>query len=89
MFGSPTVAVIDGTTKYLTNLTASHEYDLCFDIADDPFETENIADRKRDECRRLRGFLEDFIASARNSHGGADYQENWDPITDFQEPSDW
>jgi arylsulfatase A-like enzyme len=89
MFGSPTVAVIDRDTKYLTNLTASAEHDLCFDITENPEETENIIDHRKQECAELRGFLEEFVDSSRRSHRGEDYPDDWEPITEFLEPSEW
>ena len=89
MFGSPTMAVIDGNLKYLTNLTGSTENDLCFDITEDPGESVDIADGNRGRCDELRGFLEGFIDSARRSHAGADYPEPWEPDVAFQEPSEW
>jgi hypothetical protein len=89
MAESPTIAVIEGDLKYLTNLTSDSEHDCLFDIRQDPAETDSVIGSHAEDAKRLRSFLEEFIDSARASHAGNDYPGSWAPITEFQEPSDW
>jgi type IV secretory pathway ATPase VirB11/archaellum biosynthesis ATPase len=87
MFGAPTLAMIDGHFKFLTNLSADGSEDMLFDIDSDIAETTNILDQEPDTARDMRKQLADFIASCRKSHEGQDYSSDYKPINEFQEIS--
>jgi len=90
MFGSPTIAMIDNRYKYLTNLSASRSEDMCFDLADDPYETTNIVGEQQDFADEMREQLRKFLASCRVSHHGGDYPDIYQPVDHYQEVTgDW
>ncbi len=85
MFGAPTLAMIDGRFKFLTNLSEDGAEDMLFDLDADIAETTNIIDREPLRARNMRKELGDFIASCRRSHHGEDYPGTYTPINEFQE----
>lgn len=90
MFDAPTLAMLDNRYKVLTNLSATGDEDLCYDLLEDPFEERNIAPYMREYISEKRRELRAFIESCRRSHQGADYPEPYTPITDFPDVTgDW
>jgi arylsulfatase A-like enzyme len=87
MAGSPTFAVMNDDYKFLTNLGENHFHDQWYLPAKDPGEQINVIADFADEAQSARQYLTDFLASCRASHAGGDYA--FDPITAFQEPSEW
>lgn len=85
MFGAPTLAMIDGCFKFLTNLSADGSEDMLFNIDADISETTNIMEQERDCARLMREQLSEFIGSCRKSHEGKDYPGAYTPINEFQE----
>jgi arylsulfatase A-like enzyme len=85
MFGSPTIAMIDNRFKYLTNFSADHAEDLCFDLLEDPYEVHNIIHEQREFADEMRKQLDRFLNSCRRSHHGLDYAEQFQPLDSFQE----
>ena len=85
MFGAPTLALIDGRFKFLTNLSADGAEDMLFDIDADIAETTNIITDAPDRARDMKERLSEFIASCRRSHEGQDYPGAYTPINGFQE----
>ena len=87
MFGAPTLAMIDGRFKFLTNLSADGAEDMLFDIDADIGETTNIIAQEPKRAFDMRTQLSEFIASCRKSHDGQDYPGAYTPINEFQEIS--
>lgn len=90
MFGSPTIAMIDNRYKYLTNFSGDRVEDLCFDLIEDPHESNNIIDEQQEFIDEMREQLGRFLESCRRSHHGIDYSEPFKPLDSFQEMTgDW
>ena len=89
MFGSPTLALMDGRWKFLTNLSADGREDLLFDLEADRFEATNCIAAQRERAAGMREQLARFIDSCRTSHQGGDYEGPYQPINEFQEPGGW
>ena len=85
MFGAPTLAMVEGRFKFLTNLSTDGDEDMLFDLDADIAETTNIAAQKSDRARDMRKKLSQFIESCRRSHEGQDYPDPYSPINEFQE----
>jgi len=85
MFGSATLALIDGPFKFLTNLSEGGAEDQLYDLDADIGESTDILADHRERGRRMRAYLQDFIDSCRRSHHGADYPTAYEPIDAFQE----
>jgi len=85
MFGAPTLALIDGRHKLLTNLSEDAAEDMLFDIDADIAETANIIGKEPDRARGMREQLSQFIASCKRSHEGQDYPTPYTPINAFQD----
>lgn len=86
MFGSPALAMIDNQYKFLTNLSADGEEDLCYNLIDDPGETRNLARDMPEYALQMRRELIAFVDSCRRSHHGEDYPESFTPNAPFREP---
>ncbi len=84
MFGAPTLALIDGPFKFLTNLSEDGFEDQLYDPNADIGETTDILTDHCERGRRMRAYLQDFIDSCRRSHHGADYPTAYTPIDAFQ-----
>jgi arylsulfatase A-like enzyme len=90
MFGSPTIAMIDNRYKYLTNFSGDHDEDLCFDLIDDPYETNNIIHEQQEFVDEMRPQLARFLESCKRSHHGDDYHDPVELPDLFQEiTGDW
>jgi len=89
MFGAPTFAVMDGKWKFLTNLDERGSHDQLFDLVADRSESRNCLADHPELREHYRAFLENFLASCRQSHAGNDYHEPVDMITPFQEQRGW
>ncbi len=85
MFGAPTLALVDGRFKFLTNLSTDGHEDMLFDLDADIAETTNIVAQKSDRARDMRKKLSRFVESCRRSHEGQDYPDPYSPINKFQE----
>ncbi len=85
MFGSPTLALIDGRHKFLTNLSRDGAEDLLFDLDADIAESRSIAAALPGRAAEMRERLADFMASCRRSHFGGDYPGPYTPVNAFQE----
>ncbi len=85
MFGAPTLALIDGPFKFLTNLSADGAEDMLFDLDADISERTNIIAEHRERAGEMRERLSQFIASCRRSHRGDDYPSEYSPVNAFQE----
>ncbi len=85
MFGAPTLALIDGKFKFLTNLSEDCAEDMLFDLDADIGETTNIIAKNRQRAKEMREYLSEFIASCRRSHEGHDYPCPYTPINKFQD----
>lgn len=84
MFGAPTLAMIDGRFKFLTNLSEDGAEDMLFDIDSDIAETTNIVEQEPNRAGNMREQLSAFITSCRESHEGKDYPGAYTPINEFQ-----
>lgn len=87
MFGAPTLALVEGRFKFLTNLSEDQTEDMLFDLDADMEEATNLIGSDPGRARRMRRWLGEFIASCRRSHCGADYPLPYEPINVFQEVS--
>ncbi|MEM7127440.1 MAG: sulfatase-like hydrolase/transferase [Chloroflexota bacterium] len=85
MFGAPTLALMNDTYKFLTNLSEDGEEDLLFDMNADRAEETNIIHQYPKRVQQMRDHLSDFISSCRKSHCGEDYAEPYEPVNEFQE----
>jgi arylsulfatase A-like enzyme len=88
LFGSPTIALIKGQHKFMSNFSAEGGEDLLFDIREDRGETRNVLDAHVDLAGEMKEETRAFVESARLSHSGADYKEagyepvgRWVPVT--------
>jgi arylsulfatase A-like enzyme len=75
MHGSPTVAMVEGRYKLLTNFSAGGPEDMLFDLVADRAETRNIIGKQPEMARSMKTRLRDWIASCKASHAGADYED--------------
>ena len=90
MFGSPTIAMIDNRYKYLTNFSGDRTEDLCFDLLEDPYETNNVLHEQQAFSDDMRQQLARFLDSCRHSYHGNDYPEPVQHPDPFQEiTGDW
>ncbi|MDX1683144.1 MAG: sulfatase-like hydrolase/transferase, partial [Phycisphaeraceae bacterium] len=91
MFDSPTLALIDGRWKFMTNLLDDRSGELLFDLDSDMQEQQNLAESHPDRCDAMRAHLEDFVDSCRASHEGADYPNGKTAVGEFQtlHPDGW
>ncbi len=89
MFGSPTLALMEGRWKFLTNLSADGGEEMLFDLEADRSETTNCIGSHRERAAAMRQHLAHFIESCRHSHHGGDYAEPYEPVNTFQEPGNW
>lgn len=89
MFDSPTFAAMDDRFKLLTNLAADQSdstHRQLYDVVADPYERDDVLSLYPDEADRLQRFIEEKMASFRESHFGADYGDvSWEPTEEFQE----
>jgi len=70
---SPALAISDNQYKLLTDLTASGEEDLLYDLKADPGETNNLAKTDPERVKALKTALLAWRASCAASAAGADY----------------
>ncbi|MCX6636549.1 MAG: sulfatase-like hydrolase/transferase, partial [Acidobacteria bacterium] len=63
MHGSPTVAMVEGRYKLLTNFAAGGPEDMLFDLVADRAETRNIIGKQPEMVRSMKTRLRDWIAS--------------------------
>jgi hypothetical protein len=75
MHGSPTVTMVEGRYKLLTNFSAGGPEDMLFDLVADRAETRNIIEKQPEMARSMKTRLRDWIASCKASHAGADYED--------------
>jgi arylsulfatase A-like enzyme len=75
MHGSPTVAMVEGRYKLLTNFSAGGPEDMLFDLVADRAETRNIIGKQPEMARSMKARLRDWIESCKASHAGADYED--------------
>jgi arylsulfatase A-like enzyme len=85
MFGAPTLALMDGRFKFLSNLSTDGAEDLLFDMDADIGERNNIIAKYSEIAKAMREQLSAFMQSCRRSHEGQDYPEAYTPINTFQE----
>ncbi len=86
MFGSPTLALMDGPWKFLTNLSEDGREEMLFCLHDDRGEQHNCISENAPRAADMRRWLKEFIDSCRRSHHGADYPRPCPPVNEFQEP---
>lgn len=83
MHGSPTVTMVEGRYKFLTNFSEDGHEDMLFDLAADRAETRNIISEHAGMARSMKARLRAWIESCRKSHSGADYDEPFTPLEPF------
>jgi len=83
MHGSPTVTMVEGRYKLLTNFSAAGPEDMLFDLVADRAETRNIIAKQPEMARSMKARLRDWVESCRASHAGADYEEPFTPAEPF------
>ncbi|HUW18854.1 MAG TPA: sulfatase-like hydrolase/transferase [Sedimentisphaerales bacterium] len=83
MHGSPTLALVDNSFKFLTDLSEDGDEELLFDLAKDPGEEHNIITEYRDKAGAMREHLKKWTESCRRSHSGADYPTAFTPVDKF------
>ncbi len=89
MFDAPTFALMDNRWKFLSNLDPEEAHDQLYDMESDREERHNLIAAYPDLQKKYRNHLERFMASCRSSHSGADYEEEVDMVTAFQETRGW
>ena len=83
MHDSPTMAMLDGKYKFLTNLSENGAEDMLFDIAADRAETRNVVNENPKIARSMKHRLREWIESCKASHSGADYEGPFTPLEPF------
>jgi arylsulfatase A-like enzyme len=83
MHGSPTLALVDGNFKFLTNLSPDGHEDMLFDVAKDPAEWHNIINQHPEKAAAMRAHLKDWTESCKLSHSGDDYPTPFTPVNEF------
>jgi arylsulfatase A-like enzyme len=83
MHGAPTVAMLEGRYKLLTNFSDSGSEDLLFDVVADRGETRNILETKAQLARSMKQRLREWVESCKASHSGADYDSPYTPPGPF------
>jgi len=83
MHDAPTVAMLEGRFKLLTNFSNDGSEDLLYDVCSDRGETENIIGRHIEVARSMKKRLRDWIESCKVSHSGADYDGPFTPMEPF------
>jgi arylsulfatase A-like enzyme len=83
MHGSPTVAMLEGRFKLLTNFSEKGDEDMLYDVIADRGEADNIITKHRDMAQSMKKRLRDWIESCKASHAGADYEGPFTPLEPF------
>jgi len=83
MHGSPTLALVDNSFKFLTNLSQDGHEDMLFDLAKDPGEQNNTIAQHRTRAAAMRARLKKWTESCKQSHSGADYDTTFTPVNSF------
>jgi hypothetical protein len=83
MHGSPTVAMLEGRYKLLTNFSEGGAEDMLYDVVADRGESENIIGKNREVAQSMKKRLRDWIESCKASHAGADYDAPFTPLEPF------
>jgi len=83
MHGSPTVTMIEGRYKLLTNFSQDGHEDMLFDLVAERAETHNIIGAHPDIARSMKRRLREWVDSCKASHSGADYDEPFTPVDPF------
>jgi arylsulfatase A-like enzyme len=83
MHGSPTVAMLEGRFKLLTNFSENGAEDLLFDVVADRGETHNIREANAQVARSMKQRLREWVESCKASHSGADYDSPYTPLEPF------
>jgi len=83
MFGSPTVTMIEGRYKFLTNFSTDGKEDMLYDLVADRSESENIVSQQPAIAQSMKKRLREWIESCKASHAGADYDEPFTPLEPF------
>lgn len=73
MHDSPTISMIKGRYKFLTNLSHDGNEDMLFDLTADRSEQNNIVKAYPELAWQMKAETRQFIESAKESHSGADY----------------
>jgi arylsulfatase A-like enzyme len=87
MHDSPTIAMLEGRFKLLTNLSDDAKEDLFYDVVSDRGETQNIIDKHLELAQSMKKRLHDWIESCRASHNGGDYEGPYTPLGTFPVPT--
>lgn len=83
MFGSPTITMVEGRYKFLTNFSQDGNEDMLFDLVADRTEEHNIISRHVTIAESMKKRLRDWVESCKNSHAGADYTTPFTPDEQF------
>lgn len=83
MHGSPTVAMLEGRYKLLTNFSEDAREDMLFDVVADRAEADNIIAKHAETARSMKKRLRRWIESCEASHAGADYDTPFTPLEPF------
>ena len=87
MHDSPTITMVEGKYKFLTNLSESGEEDLLFDLVADRAETKNLVANNPARAQSMKKRIKGWVASCKASHSGADYDGPFTPLEPFDEVS--
>ncbi len=85
MHESPTITMVEGKYKFLTNLSESGEEDLLFDLVADRAETKNLVTNNSTVARSMKKRIKEWVASCKASHAGSDYDGPFTPLEPFDE----
>jgi arylsulfatase A-like enzyme len=86
MAGAPTISLISGKYKFLTNMSSTAHEDMLFDLDTDRLEENNIVDTYPSVAARMKQELREFLESAKASHAGADYGDPaYEPVNSWIE----
>ncbi|MEO7648894.1 MAG: sulfatase-like hydrolase/transferase, partial [Bryobacteraceae bacterium] len=83
MHESPTLAMIEGRYKLLTNFARDGRDDMLFDLTRDRGETENLIAKHAEVARSMKARLQTWVESCKASHVGADYDVPFTPASPF------
>ena len=83
MHGAPTVAMLEGRYKLLTNFSEDRKEDMLYDVLSDRGEANNIIGGHLEMAQSMKKRLREWIESCKASHSGADYDGPFTPLEPF------
>jgi len=90
MHGSPTIGIVDGRWKFLTNFSELGNEDMLFDLSVDIEEKENVVGKYPKRSAKMKAEVRQWVRSLKKSHSGKDYPTDYQPVNSFpQLRGDW